>query len=472
MHAAQETFTNLHGVAGSIRLVARELESQRQTASSASAKPPASNADAHDGLAQNRDDYDDWLADALTAVPDPLGLTPLDPHGRFSPDDLVSLPVVDDTSCADILPRSPREDPLEGCSPDELLSLPVPELDDISCIDVLPDLCSQGLRGLSPASALSSVTPSLPSQGAVGINILPSFSEETPTVVQQQATTADRGGTFILPGRQTKSQQPGQQESIAEAFRGTGAPQAERVDRDPPPQTVLPGMVISGRNNAGIAAGPGLPGGGISTSSEQLQKQATPGFPLPMLRCSPPCDEATPSSLTACPPGSNHNHAHSHVTGLYSDKESSSLHTVPGLGLIVPPNLGAKPAVGPHVSGVPVDKSAKLLHQLMGDVVSSLRGQGVSVSVPHTGPEHSKENESQRLQLSGPMLPQLMMGQHESQLLQLLTSLAQPASGSHKDLPQDRLPVLQEINRLRGVAARSPKYRALHSRNLQVNHFP
>ena len=61
-----------------------------------------------------------------------------------------------------------------------------------------------------------------------------------------------------------------------------------------------------------------------------------------------------------------------------------------------------------------------------------------------------------------------MMRQQDSQLLRLLASLARPATSGCRNPSKDTMPMLQEINRLRGVTARSPRYRALHHRHLQV----
>ena len=59
--------------------------------------------------------------------------------------------------------------------------------------------------------------------------------------------------------------------------------------------------------------------------------------------------------------------------------------------------------------------------------------------------------------------------QQESELVRLLHSLAQPATSRCVDPLTDRLPSLREINRLRGVAARTAKYKALYHRNLWVS---
>lgn len=72
----------------------------------------------------------------------------------------------------------------------------------------------------------------------------------------------------------------------------------------------------------------------------------------------------------------------------------------------------------------------------------------------------------------GAMISRPVTCQQEDRLGYLLQSLAQPAqNGQHCPLGK-RMPVLQEINALRGAATRSPCLRALYRRNMQVTIFP
>ena len=61
-----------------------------------------------------------------------------------------------------------------------------------------------------------------------------------------------------------------------------------------------------------------------------------------------------------------------------------------------------------------------------------------------------------------------IISQQDSRLAGLLQSLAQPVSVSQHCAMSQQMPVLQKINTLRGAAARSPRFKALHQRNIQV----
>lgn len=62
----------------------------------------------------------------------------------------------------------------------------------------------------------------------------------------------------------------------------------------------------------------------------------------------------------------------------------------------------------------------------------------------------------------------LMVPESERHLASLFEGLAQPVSSNTCCLLAERLPALKSINSLQGIAARSPKYQALYSRNIQV----
>lgn len=69
---------------------------------------------------------------------------------------------------------------------------------------------------------------------------------------------------------------------------------------------------------------------------------------------------------------------------------------------------------------------------------------------------------------TGALISRPVMCQTEGRLGCLLQSLAQPMPDGQQSPLSQRMPVLQEINVLRGAAARSPCLRALYHRNMQV----
>ena len=66
----------------------------------------------------------------------------------------------------------------------------------------------------------------------------------------------------------------------------------------------------------------------------------------------------------------------------------------------------------------------------------------------------------------------LNYAQHELQMAGLLQDLAVPISGDTSCPLTQRLLTLKSINRMRGIAAQSPKFQALYRRNIQVTHCP
>ena len=100
---------------------------------------------------------------------------------------------------------------------------------------------------------------------------------------------------------------------------------------------------------------------------------------------------------------------------------------------------------------------------------SQARGSAAQAAARAPAEQTRALAEANRHKQCSSSLSRPLVVQQESELVCLLHSLAQPATSRCVDPLAGRLPTLREINRLRGVAARTAKYKALYYRNLWVS---